>query len=104
MNELLTEPELRALDITVQLVNVVCQEVIGSGPTRDGDVREFVNHVHCIQQAILSQAAGRAYPDRFRTLGQVIEHRPVPPPPGPRLPNPGAHDELGHPPPKPSPR
>ena len=26
-----------------------------------------------IQQAILSQAAGRAYPNLFRTLGEVIK-------------------------------
>lgn len=29
---------------------------------------------------------------------------PVPPPPGPRLPNPGRHDERGKPPPEPAPR
>ena len=68
----LTEAEIRAMDITVDLVHVMCQEVIGRGRTRDGDVREFVHHVHCIQQAILSQAAGRAHPDRFRLLGEVI--------------------------------
>lgn len=70
--ELLTPAELRAMDLTVELVNVMCQEVIGRGPTRAHDVREFVAQVHVIQQAILSQAAGRAYPDRFRTLGEVI--------------------------------
>ena len=73
MSGMLTAAELRAMDITVELVGVMSQEVIGRGPTREGDLREFVHHVHCIQQAILSQAAGRAYPDRFRTLGQVID-------------------------------
>lgn len=72
MSDMLTEAELRAMDITVDLVNVMCQEVIGRGPTRDNDIREFVHHVHIIQQAILSQAAGRAYPDTFRTLGEVV--------------------------------
>lgn len=70
--EMLSEAELRAMDLTVELVHLMCQEVIGRGPTRDNDVREFVNHVHSIQQAILAQAAGRAYPDRFRLLGQTI--------------------------------
>jgi hypothetical protein len=60
------------MDITVDLVNVMCQEVIGRGPSRDGDVREFVSHVHGIQAAILAQAAGRAYPDRFRLLGATV--------------------------------
>jgi hypothetical protein len=72
VSDLLTAAELRAMDITVDLVNVMCQEVIGHGPTRQHDVGEFVAHVHCIQQAILSQAAGRAYPDRFRTLGETL--------------------------------
>ena len=73
MSEMLTPAEMRAMDITVDLVHVMCKEVIGRGPTRDNDVREFVHQVHIIQQAILSQAAGRAYPQRFRTLGEVIE-------------------------------
>ena len=70
--EMLSDNELRAMEITVELVNVMCKEVIGQGPTRDADVREFVHHVHIIQQAILSQAAGRAYPDRFRLLGETL--------------------------------
>ncbi len=74
--EPLTAAELRAMDITVDLVNVMCKEVIGRGPTREADVREFVAHIHVIQQAILSQAAGRAYPRIFRTLGEVIERDP----------------------------
>ena len=73
MSEMLTPAEMRALDITVDLLHLICKEVIGRGPTRDNDVREFVRHVRIIQQAILSQAAGRAYPQRFRTLGEVIE-------------------------------
>ena len=68
----LTDAELRAMDITVELVNVVCGEVIGRGVTRDHDVAEFVDKVHQIQALILSQAAGRAHPDRFRLLGEVI--------------------------------
>ncbi len=67
----LTDAELRAMDITVELVNVMCRDVIGHGPTRDADVREFVAHVHVIQQAILSQSAGRAHPERFRLLGEA---------------------------------
>ena len=72
-NELLTPAELRAMDITVELVNLMASEVIGRERTREGDLNEFVGHIHVIQQAILSQAAGRAYPNLFRTLGEVIK-------------------------------
>jgi hypothetical protein len=68
----LTEAETRAMDITVDLVAVVCQEVIGHGPTRDNDVREFVDKVHQIQATIMAQAAGRAHPDRYRLLGETL--------------------------------
>lgn len=69
----LTDAELRAMDLTVDLVNVMCREVIGRGLTRDQDVREFVDKVHQIQAVILAQAAARAHPGRFRLLGEVVQ-------------------------------
>jgi hypothetical protein len=72
VTELLTNAEHRAMDLTVTLVNLVMHEVIGFGPTRDADVREFVAAVHAVQQMVLSQAAARAYPDRYRLLGGMI--------------------------------
>jgi hypothetical protein len=72
MTALLTEAEHRAIELTAELVNLVCTEVIGDGPSRTGDVREFAAHVHAIQQQILSQAAARAYPDRYRLLGRSL--------------------------------
>jgi hypothetical protein len=68
----LTSAELAAMDMTVALVNLVCREVIGHGPTRQHDVAEFCAAIHHVQATILSQAAGRAYPDRFRTLGETL--------------------------------
>lgn len=68
----LTVPELNAMDLTAALVNLVCRDVIAHGPSRDGDIREFVAHIHVIQQMILSQAAGRCYPDHFRLLGEAF--------------------------------
>lgn len=46
--------------------------IVGHGASRDGDMRELIGHVHAIQQAVLSNAAGRAYPEQFRLLGGVI--------------------------------
>ena len=73
MNDMLTPAELQAMDLTVELVNLMCGQVIGQGPSRPGDIAEFVSSIHRIQQQILSQAAARAYPDRFRLLGGTIE-------------------------------
>lgn len=66
----LTEAELKAMKLTGELANLVIGGVIGIGRTRDGDVGEFVGHIHAIQRMIMAQAAGRAYPDKFRLLGE----------------------------------
>ena len=59
-------------DLTVELVNLVCHDVIGDGRSRAGDVNEFVDAIHDIQRMIMSQAAARAYPDRYRLLGWSV--------------------------------
>ena len=69
---LLTAAELHAMDLTVELVNLMCCDVIGCGASRAGDVAELAASIHHIQQQILSQAAARAYPDRFRLLGGTV--------------------------------
>lgn len=69
---LLSKAEFDAMDLTGKLVELVTGEIIGRGPTREGDCNEFVHHVHNIQRMILKQAAARAYPDRFRLLGEVV--------------------------------
>jgi hypothetical protein len=73
MAELLTDAERRAMDLTTQLWNVLATEVVGDvSGSRAGDLRELGAHLHAIQQAVLSQAAGRAYPDRYRLLGRAL--------------------------------
>jgi hypothetical protein len=72
VTDLLTDAEHRAMALTADLVNLVCTEIIGSGPSRGGDIREFVGHIHAVQQQILSQAAARAYPDQYRLLGHAL--------------------------------
>lgn len=68
---LLTPDELHAMEVTVELVNTLAR-VVADGPTRDQDIRELVDKIHQIQQTIMSQAAARAYPDRFRLLGETL--------------------------------
>lgn len=64
----LTADEHRAMDLTVELVNLL-SEIMGDGRPRAGDLHEVVFHIHGIQRMVLSQAAARAYPDRYRLLG-----------------------------------
>lgn len=71
MTELLTEDEHRAVELAGELYGLLCS-IVGDGPTRDQDLRELIGPVHEIQRAVLKQAAARAYPDRYRLLGEVI--------------------------------
>lgn len=76
--QLLTPAELRAMELTTELFNLVSLEVIGHDVTRENDHRDFTDNIHQIQRMLLSQAAGRAYPNRFRTLGEVIKKEAKP--------------------------
>lgn len=68
----LTPDELAAMDTTVTLVHQL-RAIVGDGPTRTADMNEFIVLIHGIQRGIMSQAAARAYPDRFRLLGGTVE-------------------------------
>lgn len=69
--QVLTDLEREVVRDAGALWNKICQ-VVGDGPTRDADLAELIHHVHAIQHAVMSQAAGRAYPEEFRLLGSVI--------------------------------
>ena len=69
--DLLTEDEHRAVEMAGELWNLLCR-IVGSGPSRDGDLDEFVHLIHGIQRGVLKQAAARAYPDRYRLLGEAL--------------------------------
>jgi len=65
----LAEQEVKALDLTGQLADVV-SEIVHHGPTRHMDLTEILGHIHAIQNAILAQLAARQYPDNYRLLGE----------------------------------
>jgi hypothetical protein len=73
VTDLLTPAEHRAMDLTVELVNLICSDIVGHGRTRVSDINELVGDIHAIQRTILKQAAARAYPDRYRLLGCEVE-------------------------------
>lgn len=68
---LLTDRERRVVDLCAEVWNELAH-VIASGPTLRADSAELAAHVHAIQNAVLSQAAARAFPSKYRLLGRVI--------------------------------
>jgi hypothetical protein len=72
MSDLLTPDELAAMDLTGLLANQLAR-IVGQGDNRQNDLAELLgNHIHGIQHAIMSQAAARAYPEKFRLLGESL--------------------------------
>lgn len=75
MSDLLTQAEHNAVTTAALLANQVA-EIVGDGPSRDADMAEAVHHIHAVQRMILAQAAARAYPDRYRLLGDTVKVSP----------------------------
>lgn len=48
-------------------------DITGDGPARGADLAELAVHLHAIENTVLAQAAARAYPDRYRLLGESDE-------------------------------
>lgn len=70
--EFLTDEEREVLDDIGRLWNRLLS-VVANGRTREWDLGELVVHVHAIQQAVMSNAAGRAYPGEYRLLGEGLD-------------------------------
>ncbi len=70
-SELLTTAEHEALDLTGRLARAIGTVIGGGGAPAAADFREAVAHIHALQQMIMAQAAARAYPDRYRLLGNL---------------------------------
>jgi hypothetical protein len=68
---LLTDDEHRCMELTAEVANLL-SKIVGNDRTRTGDLQELVAALHTVQNAVLAQAAGRAYPKRYRLLGGVI--------------------------------
>lgn len=70
--ELLTPDELKVGDLLAEAYNLACK-VIAKGPTAPYDAQEFAHHIHILQNMILAQAAARAYPHRYRLMGETLQ-------------------------------
>lgn len=70
--ELLTDREKQLLDKLADVANEFFV-VSSSSPTRYNDIGEAVSCIHTLQRMILANAAARAYPDKYRLFGGVVE-------------------------------
>ena len=68
--ELMTMAEHRAVELIGEIADLWNQEIVRVDDA--GDSREFIGLLHACQSMILSQAAARAYPDRYRLLGKRL--------------------------------
>lgn len=78
--EVLTDDEHEALDLLAEagrLLRTIC----GTGPTADDDWNELAGHLHAVQRTVAAQAAARAYPARYRLLGEAFAHQDATEPP-----------------------
>lgn len=63
----LTEREHELMDLTAQLARGLF-ELCGNSTH---DRAEVAHEIHAVQQRILAQAAARAYPNRYRLMGEM---------------------------------
>lgn len=69
--ELLTEQEKDIIKKLGEVWTDICG-IIPPGPAQISDREELLFHIHALQMAIKSNAAGRAYPEEFRVLGGFL--------------------------------
>lgn len=62
---------LQAIAKTDELAGML-RRLCGKGVMADHDWAEFANLIHSIQARLIAQIAARAFPDRFRPLGETI--------------------------------
>lgn len=69
--EMLTPNERAVVQMAADLWDQICVTV-PEGPTRDQDLNELIAPIHLIQRYFMGQAATRAYPGRYRSLGKSL--------------------------------
>jgi hypothetical protein len=74
MSDLLTEDEHALMD-TLGTAHGLFLKVHGNGPTRHSDMLEVTHLIHALQAVVMSQAAARAYPDKYRLLGETLKDK-----------------------------
>ena len=72
--ELLTDAE-HGLIVRIGECACAFASIINDGAMLGYDSREFSDKIHQLQHMVMSQAAARAYPDRYRLLGETPVRR-----------------------------
>lgn len=72
MTALLTDAEHAVIEKLGEIWGDLCA-IVDDGRTRDADCHELIVHVHALQNAVLAQAAARAYPTTYRRLGASLQ-------------------------------
>ncbi len=67
--ELMTDDEQYAMELMSKFAGVMRRIIGDAYPVAQSDWSEAAGHIHNLQRMVMSQAAARAYPDRFRLLG-----------------------------------
>jgi hypothetical protein len=75
-DELLTTLEESFINKAGELMNLY-KLICGHSATRQADMAEMCGHIHVIQQAVMAQAAARAYPELYRLAGETKRHAPA---------------------------
>lgn len=72
MDELLSEEEVTLIADLGNLTHRF-RGLMVNGPTRvrDNDMQEIIFHIHALQNHALANAAARAYPEKYRLLGDA---------------------------------
>ena len=67
--EILTDDEKYAMELLSKLSGAMRRIIGDAHPVGKSDWAEAVADIHHLQRMVMSQAAGRAYPERYRLLG-----------------------------------
>jgi hypothetical protein len=67
--QLLTDREHRVMEQIRDLHDNLLT-VVGHDKTRTNDLNELFVHLHAIQRSVMAQASARAYPEKYRLLGE----------------------------------
>lgn len=70
-SDLMTDDEHEALRLLGETASL-CRKIIGDGPQADHDWNEMAVRFHGVQHMVMRQCAARAFPERYRLLGQTI--------------------------------
>lgn len=70
MPELMTEQEHELLDKLSECSRLFGKVVGNVSKVRQADLDEMVHHIHALQNMVLAQAAARAYPLKYRLMGE----------------------------------